>query len=216
LSTLGLLSLQTDGSYLYEVGLARFSARLLSGVNQAAARHLDEARDATGETAILAVYDGHRRQYSAIEAAESAKPVRFVWQYLSDWTDVHLGATGRAILAFLPAREQETILGGLPDPIPGSPGLSKTKLRRELSQIHRTGFAFSLDELRTGACAVASPIFYPPNRLIAAVVIAWPNSGRNGDPVIRARGRVCRQAALAISYDCGWQPLADVSQAVGR
>jgi DNA-binding IclR family transcriptional regulator len=162
------------------------------------------------------VYDGHRRQYSAIEAAESAKAVRFVWQYLSDWTDVHLGATGRAILAFLSPTEQQMILDGIPDPVPDSRALSKAKLRKELSQIRTNGFAFSFNELDTGACAVAAPIFYPPNRLIASVVIAWPNSGKNSDPLIRERGRVCREAALAISYDCGWQPLAEVSQPVVR
>ena len=60
-----------------------------------------------------------RRQFSAVDAVETSHPIRYLWESLRDWSDLHLGSSGKGILAFLPPDEQAAILDRLPDPIPG-------------------------------------------------------------------------------------------------
>ena len=72
-----------------------------------------------GETVVLAVYDPHRAKFSAVDAVETNHPIRYLWESLRDWSDLHLGSSGKGILAFLPVAERDAIIDRLPDPIPG-------------------------------------------------------------------------------------------------
>ena len=80
---------------------------------------LERASAAIGETVVIAVYDPVRRQFSAVDAVETSHPIRYIWESLRDWSDLHLGSSGKGILAFLPPDEQAAILDRLPDPVPG-------------------------------------------------------------------------------------------------
>ena len=64
---------------------------------------LERASAAIGETVVIAVYDPVRRQFSAVDAVETSHPIRYIWESLRDWSDLHLGSSGKGILAFLPA-----------------------------------------------------------------------------------------------------------------
>ena len=90
---------------------------------------LERASAAIGETVVIAVYDPVRRQFSAVDAVETSHPIRYIWESLRDWSDLHLGSSGKGILAFLPPDEQAAILDRLPDPVPGRTGLTKARLR---------------------------------------------------------------------------------------
>ena len=86
----------------------------LARIGQLVAEHLDvrrvgrpfleRASAAIGETVVIAVYDPHRRQFSAVDAVETSHPIRYIWESLRDWSDLHLGSSGKGILAFLPPR----------------------------------------------------------------------------------------------------------------
>ncbi len=93
---------------------------------------LERASAAIGETVVIAVYDPVRRQFSAVDAVETSHPIRYLWESLRDWSDLHLGSSGKGILAFLPPDEQAAILDRLPDPVPGRNAVTKADLREEL------------------------------------------------------------------------------------
>jgi IclR family transcriptional regulator, acetate operon repressor len=65
---------------------------------QGAAEVLEELSARTGETALLAVYDAHRRERMFVAASQSRQSVRFVPELLS-WLPMHAGASALAILA---------------------------------------------------------------------------------------------------------------------
>src|SRR5206468_2206187 len=50
---------------------------------------LERASAAIGETVVIAVYDPVRRQFSAVDAVETSHPIRYLWESLRDWSDLH-------------------------------------------------------------------------------------------------------------------------------
>ena len=129
-----------------------------------------------GETVVLALYSPTRRKFWAVDAAESAHAVGYIWGSLRDWSDLHLGASGKGILAFLPEDEREAILSGLPDPIPGLRPISKAALRDELGDARERGFVVSRGERYAGAIGIAAPTRDATGRVIGDIIAAWPDN----------------------------------------
>lgn len=173
--------------------LAQLAVRLLDNVDvvRAARPVLDELRDETGETAILALYDRARRRFRAVMAAESSHPIRYIWDGLRDWSEVHLGASGKGILAFLPEEEREAILVALPDPVPGPRSVSRADLRRELEAARREGWVISHGDRVAGAVGVSAPIRDAGGRVIGDVLLGWPDNRTD-----RRREQDAAQAAV--------------------
>jgi DNA-binding IclR family transcriptional regulator len=164
---------------------------------------LERAATAIGETVVLALYDPARRQFSAVDAAVSNQAIRYIWESLRDWSDVHLGSSGKGILAFLPDAEREAILDRLPDPIPGLHPLPKARLRAELDAARRRGWAVSHGERYEGAVGVAAPIRDARGRIAGDLIGTWPDN-RTSDDKEAAAGRVVRDAADELSRRLGW------------
>jgi DNA-binding IclR family transcriptional regulator len=191
---LGLLTpAGTAGRTSVGPGLARLAVRLTERVDvvRLARPVLDELRDETGETAILALYDRARRQFRAVTASEASHPIRYIWESLTGWSDVHLGASGKGILAFLPVDEQERILGSLPDPVPGARPISLADLRLELAAARAKGYVLSRGERAAGAVGVSAPIRDAGGRVVGDVLMGWPDN--RTDP-----GKEARAAAAAV------------------
>ena len=85
-------------------------------VRSVARPFMESAAAELDETLVLALYSPARRQFWAVDAVESTHPIRYIWGPLRQWSDLHLGSSGKGILAFLPESERETILATLPDP----------------------------------------------------------------------------------------------------
>ena len=112
---------------------------------------LEATVDAIGETVILALYSRPRRQFWGVDAVESTHTIRYIWESLRSWSDLHRGASGKGILAFLPEVEREEIIASVPEP-------SRSTLRAELDAARAHGFVVSHGERFAGAVGVAAPI----------------------------------------------------------
>lgn len=165
---------------------------------------LERVAAATGETAILCLYAPGRRQFWAADAAESAHPIRYIWESLRDWGDVHLGSTGKGILAFLPRDEQDAILGALPDPVPGLRPISHAQLREELDAARARGYVVSRGERFQGAVGASAPIRDGTGRVIGDLVISWPDNRTSRDRE-RELGEAARAAAAEVSRGLGYE-----------
>lgn len=130
----------------------------------------------TGETAILCLYASGRRQFWAVDAAESAHPIRYIWESLRNWGELHVGSSGKGILAFLPRAEQDAILDDLPDPIPGLRPISRLQLRAELDEARARGYVVSHGERFQGAVGASAPIRDATGRVRGDIVISWPDN----------------------------------------
>ena len=82
------------------------------------------------------------------------------------------GAHGKAIVAFLPEEEREEILKGGELFFHGDPArLDRERLRAELEECRRRGFAEDLGELQPGVNALSAPVFGPSGKPVGAVVL---------------------------------------------
>jgi DNA-binding IclR family transcriptional regulator len=161
--------------------------------------HLRTLRDKCEETVSLNLLDGHRRV--AVERLETSRELRFVVD-LGAPLPLHLGASGKAMLAFLPAEEMEEVLG---DARLGP--RMRAALRRELAGIRRVGSAVSLGERIPGSGSVAAPVFNHERAVIGSVSIL-SLAVRLSDDVIRSHRELVRQAGEAISGALGWEARA--------
>jgi len=203
---LGLLS-KTDEPGRFRVGpdLARIGSGVAEHLEvQGVARSvLEETASTIGETIVLAVYDPQRRRFSAVDAVETNHPIRYIWESLRDWSELHLGSSGKGILAFLPQAEQNAIIDRLPDPIPGRQRLSKARLRRELEAARRRGYVVSHGERYEGAVGVSAPIRDARGRIAGDLIATWPDN-RTSDAKESSAGAVVRAAADEVSRRLGW------------
>jgi len=176
---------------------------------------LAAASDEIGETVVLALYAPTRRKFWAVDAVESAHAIGYIWGSLRDWSDLHLGASGKGILAFLPEDEREAILAGLPDPIPGLRPISKAALRDQLARAHETGYVISRGERYAGAIGVSAPIRDAAGRVVGDVIAAWPDS-RTDPEKERRVGAAIVAAADRLSGALGYRVVRRAPSPPGR
>jgi DNA-binding IclR family transcriptional regulator len=203
----GLLVAAGDGKFSIGPELARLSVLLAEQmhITKVARPVLEEIAQRTGETIVLAQYSPHRRQYWAVEAVESAHPIRYMSDPLRTWSDLHVGAGGRAILAFLEDDERRAILDSLPDPLPGPRSVAKENLDAELALARRRGFIISHAERFAGAVAVSAPIRDGRGKIIGALICSWPDNRTDGSKE-EAVATTIAQHAAAISHGNGYRP----------
>jgi DNA-binding IclR family transcriptional regulator len=130
----------------------------------------------TGETCLLSVYRPHdqRMMFVAQERAAHAlgytiemnRPLTVIW-----------GASGRAILAFLPEQEIESILKrerGERAPTTGQTLPPTRELRAELAAIREKGYSVSLSQRIPHAYSVAAPVLAGWDNVVGALSITVP------------------------------------------
>jgi DNA-binding IclR family transcriptional regulator len=140
--------------------------------------------DAVGQSAHLVVLLGSEVIYVLEERAPGRPPLV---------TDVgvrlpaHLTASGRAILAALPAAQVRALYPGK-DAFSSRTGAgprSPTELRRLLTDTRRRGFATEDGEVTPGFASVAAPI--EAGTIHASVAVTWPTREEVPDPVDAVR-----------------------------
>lgn len=175
---LGLAALELASSYLAG-----------SDVVQAARPEMERLRDTTGETVSLYVRDGLHRL--CVQRVESLQPLRrsvAIGQRLP----VYLGASGKVLLAFLPEPQREALLAQAPlDPD------QMARLRADLAEAVRLGYAISVGEREPEVAAVAAPVLRPGGALAAALALSGP-AQRLGPDRLRELGPVVQAAAQRI------------------
>jgi IclR family pca regulon transcriptional regulator len=137
---------------------------------------LRELREQTGRTASLAVLDGTQIRYV---------DRRRGWRRGQHAVDLDLGAgahlpaqctaMGKVLLANLPDRERERLIGELELTKRGPKSISSKKaLRAELQQVSEEGIALGDEELAAGVRTIAAPVQGPDGDVIAAVGVPVP------------------------------------------
>lgn len=138
----------------------------------AAAPELRALRDATGETAYVAMLEG--TEVVALGKFEGAHEQRSAAR-LGVRKPLHCTSQGKAILAFLPEAERDALLRGLP--LPALTPLTITEPRRLLAAlriIRARGFATDDEEIAPGVRCVGAPVLDARGVVRGAISIAGP------------------------------------------
>ncbi|GAB2778128.1 IclR family transcriptional regulator [Nocardioides salsibiostraticola] len=173
---LGVATFEVGSGYSRQAPLARIARRRLANL-------VDEV----GHTAHLAILHGRDVLYVVEERAPGRAPLV---------TDVgvrlpaHLTASGRAILAHLPANQVRALYPSSEDFVDRT-GVGPTKpsqLRSLLSEVRRRGHAAENGEITTGLASVASPVLDHNGHPVAGIAVTFehPVDGEGSDAKIAA------------------------------
>jgi DNA-binding IclR family transcriptional regulator len=156
---------------------------------------LEELVEKTRESSTLSVAIGQERVYVA--QVEGPQVIRMAVQ-LGRRQPLYAGASGKAILAFLPPDESEAFLAQVPlAPLTTATVTDRGRLLEELLTIRKSGYATSSGERDPGAGSVAAPIFNS-SRVIGAISVCGPTSRITGEK-IPEYGQLVREAAKELS-----------------
>ena len=169
---------QEDPGRGYELGTEflrlAWSAAGTHPIGAVALPHMRELVDASGETATLGLYDPVRRQTCVVAVVETDEPFRFV-STLHEWRDLHTGASGRAVMAFLPADERREVMERTRlAPATEHTITSPAELEEVLSRVRSAGYAFSLEERRLGGVGLAAPVFGAGGQVLGEIGVSVP------------------------------------------
>lgn len=96
-----------------------------------------------------------------------------------DWvgrrTPVHCSSSGKAILANLPTRDRDRLLTRPLERRTPRTITDRARLRRQLDETLRTGFAFTTEELELGLNGVAAPVRNASGQTVAAISVSGPS-----------------------------------------
>ncbi len=173
----GLVRQEAEGSR-YGVGdeLLRlaWTAAGTNPIERAALPHMQVLVAESGETATFGLYDPVRRQTCVVAVVESDEPFRYVTR-LHEWRDLHTGASGRAVMAFLPDDVRaEVIERTRLAPATEHTITSPEALERSLATVRDRGYAFSQEERRLGGVGIAAPVFGAGGRVAGEVGVSVP------------------------------------------
>ena len=130
---------------------------------------MEELRDRTGETVTLSIRSNQQRVY--LLQVESRLEIRQTVD-VGRAHPLYLGATGKAILAFLPLAEREAVLATAQ----GDSRANLAELGTELAEIARQGYAISREERIRDAASIAAPIYGFTGEVVGAMSVAGPVS----------------------------------------
>ncbi|UFN48283.1 SMP-30/gluconolactonase/LRE family protein [Roseomonas sp. OT10] len=137
-----------------------------------AAPELRQLRDATGETAYIAVLEG--REVVGLGKFEGPHEVRSAAR-LGQRKPLHCTSQGKAILAFLPEAERDALLRRQPlASLTPHTITDRRRLAAALRIIRARGFATDDEEIVEGVRCVGAPVLDPEGRVAGAVSIAGP------------------------------------------
>jgi len=168
----------------------------LAGLNKVdVARPILEAlREATSETAALFVLREQKR--ICVLELESHHALTIA-RGVGDTGDITLGASGKAILAYLDERRRGAILDQIPK-------TRRAELVKALDVVRGKGFATSHGEVFVGAVALAAPTFNHNGEVAGCVGVFGPKA-RVKDTDLPKFGAQVMQAANAISLQFGYR-----------
>jgi len=147
---------------------------------------------ATGETALLTVYDESRHGSLCVDRIETTHSLRLTIG-IGRVTPIHAGASAKALLALLePSIVEEVLAQDLETLAPGTVTDAKA-LRRQLEEIRARGWASSYEENNVGAWGLAAPILVG-GHVVASIGFAAP-AARHSESAVRPLVKLVCEAA---------------------
>jgi DNA-binding IclR family transcriptional regulator len=159
--------------------------------------------DACHETCVLCMYDAGIGKLLFVEKVDSSRLLRYQLP-MNEPLSVLWGASGRAVLAFLPPNEVERIYDSEGNaPASGEARPSRKALETELKAIRARGYAVSFGQKIAGAVGINAPVFDAHGRVIGSLGVTAPESRVKAGDAAKL-GDLVRTAAEELSRALGY------------
>jgi DNA-binding IclR family transcriptional regulator len=154
-------------------GLVRRSSERMT-LSRLARPHLAKLRDRLQESAWLA--EQRRHGIVLIDALEVSHPLKLSFN-VGDLCPIHATALGKAIAAYLPAKQVDALLpkGKLPK-LTSRTLVRRSQLKAELLGVRRRGYAINDEETIKGAILVGAPLFDSGGKVFAGISVSAPTA----------------------------------------
>jgi DNA-binding IclR family transcriptional regulator len=162
------------GRYRGSLKLAALGAEVMGQVDLRAQfrPHFLALRKETDHTCHIGIRNGHFGVY--LDKIESRDYGIKLFSEVGKTFPLHCTGLGKVLLAHAPAEEREAILVGSLAAMTPNTITDRDKLRENLEQVQREGFALDQEEITRGLICVAAPIFDYRGRVIAALSLTLP------------------------------------------
>jgi DNA-binding IclR family transcriptional regulator len=192
----------------FELGLEllHLGARVAGGIElrREVMPHLEWLSERTGENAELHI----RREETRVpvELVRSSQNLRQFVE-IGAPLPLHLGAGGKALLAWLPEEEQEALAVASAARFGGTEAFDA--LRERLRKVRMEGWAASDGERSPGVAAIAAPVFGAGGEVEGALLLSAPSvrlpakQRRKFIPLVR---EAAARASRDLGYDGGLSP----------
>ena len=178
---------------------------------------MERLRDQCRETIVLAELHGpHVVPVARVDGLHEMR----MNQEVGKRYPAHAGATGKVLLAQLPAEELDALLGQMPlERLTPATVSERESLRAELEPIVAAGVGVTIGERVPEAVAISAPVTGPGGEGLAALTISGISSRYERDRLVAEAG-IVHEAASAISAEAGGErrsaPDADGRAALER
>jgi DNA-binding IclR family transcriptional regulator len=163
------------------------------------------------ETCCLLQYLPERRKVMALHAEFSSHPLRYRIELYQPHS-LLWGATGRAVLAFLPPDEIEAAIGGGDSsPATGARAPARGALLADLDEIRSRGYAITHGQKIEGAVGIGAPVFNSERRVIGSLCMTIPETRFNKKTQARL-SQILMSRAGEFSRALGYAPLPQAAE----
>jgi IclR family acetate operon transcriptional repressor len=178
LSEAGWLRANRKDTTRWEIGVRVLAVRPAalqgSSLFAAAREPMIRLRDKVNETIHLSVPDALQCMV-VVDRVDCDHAVR-TYHEIGDTSPLHATATGRAVLANLPAADVDELIDRGLDSYSESTLTDPSELRTELKRVRANGYSVNRNQYRPDVCAIAAPILDADGTPLAAVAISMPAS----------------------------------------
>ena len=178
------------GLRLFELGQLAEQPREL---RVAAHPVMADLRNKTGASVHLAIRDGDEMVCIAAMRGRGPAPLT---ARIGGRLPLHATALGKAVLAHSGTADVDAVLSSALVPWTPHTIVDPGRLRTQLAAIRRGDLAVEAGEFFAGVCCVATPVFSPSGRLVAAISVSAPAEGLDADAVAPA----VRVAASSLAH----------------
>lgn len=159
------------GTEMYRLG-TKIAARM--DLARLATPALQRVVEQTREGCALGIYREADATLFFAAQIESPQPLRY-YVDLFNPVPVLWGASGRAVLAFLPPKTLAELLSGRPRSPTGMPPLKLRELQKELALVRQRGYSVSQrGERVAGASGISVPIHSSDDRVVGCLSLTIP------------------------------------------
>jgi IclR family acetate operon transcriptional repressor len=158
--------------------------------------------DQCNETAILALYDRLAKKIVFTDHVQCDQSILYRTR-IGIKLPIHAGASGKSIMAFLPKKEIEDILTADLERVTNKTVTDPIRLKKQLSDIRRKGFAISYGERTEKAVGIAAPFFAKDSTVIGSIVVSTPSYRFTKRKLIQIP-KLVKEAAERVSYLNGY------------
>ena len=203
LESLGLVSRTSNGAYRLGLEFLRLAWTTTDRfpLHEVSVQTLRGLTERSGESAFFGVYSEQRKQMMFTLTVESPHPLRYTLP-THEWLPLHAGASGLAILAFLPDDVRAGLLSRPLRPSTDRTVTDPPHLRERLDGIRQQGFAITHGERIEGGVAIAAPVFGSFDEVVGATGVTLPEARFDPDDSSSLVDAV-RQAAARITDQMG-------------